>query len=233
MLPTLSVPEFKTKLPSTNKNIKFRPFLVKEEKILLIALEDGEKETIIGAVKDLLKNCILTKGIDIDKLSTFDVEWLFMQIRSKSVGEQIEMTLSHNGDSECKARTKYVFDIEDLSITGSVSDGKIELDNSIGIKLTYPTYSDEKMMERTASNLFAMVKDNVEYIYDNDNVYDEFTTEELDEWLDHLNKDQFEKILAFFTDGPSLSHLIEWDCAECGEKDYALVEGLKDFFMLV
>ena len=232
MLPTLSIPEFKTKLPSTGKTIKFRPFLVKEEKVLLIALQDGEKQSIIEAVVALLKNCVLSK-IDIDKLPTFDIEWLFMQIRAKSVGEEIEMTLGHHDDKGCKARTKYIFKIEDLTINGSVSDGKIELADGVGIKLKYPTYSDDKMMERNAENLFVMVKENVEYVYDSENIYDEFTEEEMDNWLEHLNQQQFEKILAFFTDGPSLSHLIEWECEECKEKDYALVEGLKDFFMLV
>jgi len=232
MLPTLSVPEFTTILPSTGKKIKFRPFLVKEEKILLIALEDGEKETIIRAIVDLLKNCIKSK-VDIDKLPTFDIEWLFMQVRAKSVGEQIEMVLSHSDNKECKARTKYVFNIEELSVTGSVSDGKIELGNGIGIKLSYPSYSEEKSMEKTAENLFAMIKENVEYVYDSEQIYDEFTGEEMEEWLENLNKEQFENILAFFTDGPSLSHLIEWECDECKEKDYALVEGLRDFFMLV
>ena len=231
MLPILSVPEFKTKLPSTGKTIKFRPFLVKEEKVLLIALQDGEKQSIIEAVVALLKNCVLSK-VDIDKLPTFDIEWLFMQIRSKSVGEEIQMTLGHNDDKSCKERTNIIFKIEDLSISGSISDGKIELADGIGIKLKYPTYSNDKMMERNAENLFVMVKENVEYVYDSENVYDEFTEHEMDVWLEHLNQQQFEKILVFFTDGPSLSHLIEWECEKCGEKDYALVEGLKDFFML-
>jgi len=137
MLPTLSVPEFTTTLPSTGKKIKFRPFLVREEKILLIALEDGEKQTIIDAVVELLKNCIKSK-VDVDKLPTFDIEWLFMQIRAKSVSEQIEMILSHGGNNECDAKTKYILNIEDLSITGNVSDGKIDLGSGIGIKLDYP-----------------------------------------------------------------------------------------------
>lgn len=232
MLPTLSVPEFTTTLPSTGKKIKFRPFLVREEKILLIALEDGEKQTIIDAVVELLKNCIKSK-VDVDKLPTFDIEWLFMQIRAKSVSEQIEMILSHGGNNECDAKTKYILNIEDLSITGNVSDGKIDLGSGIGIKLDYPTYTSEKIMKRDAENLFAMVKENIKYVYDSEQIYDDFTEQELEEWLDHLNKEQFEKIMSFFADGPSLSHIIEWECEKCKEKDFAYVEGLKDFFMLV
>lgn len=232
MLPTLSIPEFKTKLPSTGKNIKFRPFLVKEEKILLIALEDGEKEVVVEAVLDLLKNCVLSK-IDIDSLPTFDIEWLFLQIRSKSVGEQIEMMLSHGGKTECTAKTKTMFNIEDVKVIGEVSDGKIELEDGIGIKLSYPTYKREKTVEKNAENLFELIKTNVVYVYDADNIYDEFTEDEISQWIDGLNQEQFEKILEFFTQSPSIRHMIEWKCSECGEDDFAIVEGLKDFFMLV
>jgi len=231
MLPTLSIPEFTTTLPSTGKKIKFRPFLVREEKILLIALEDGEKQAIVDAVLNLLKNCIKSK-IDVYKLPTFDVEWLFMQIRAKSVGEQIEMVLGHGANSECSVKTKYILNIDDLSIDGNVSDGKIGLGSGIGIKLKYPSYSEEKNIERSVESLFATVKGNVEYIYDSDQIYDDFTDKELEEWLDHLNKEQFEKVMSFFTEGPSLSHMIEWECEGCKQKEFALVEGLKDFFML-
>jgi len=231
MLPTLSVPEFQTVLPSTGKKITFRPFLVREEKILLIALEDGEKETIIKAVLDLLRNCIIDE-IDVDNLATFDVEYLFMQIRSKSVSEQIEMMLRH-GQGDCEAKTKVKVDVEKIKVTGEISDGKIELTDKIGIKLKYPSYSVDKTIERDAEHLFELISNNVEYIYDQENVYDEFTKEELIQWIDHLNKDQFEKVLTFFTEAPSLRHNIEWECKECGKKDYAIVEGLRDFFMLV
>lgn len=232
MLPTLSVPEFETEIPSTGKKIKFRPFLVREEKILLIALEDGEKEAIIRAVLDLLKNCIIDE-INIENLPTFDVEYLFMQIRSKSVSETIEMTLRHSQDKECKARTKHIVKIEDIKLKGIVNDGKIQLTDKIGIKLKYPTYTKAKTLVRDTENLFKLVIENIEYVYDQDTVYDNFSLEEVTEWLDHLNKEQFEKIMYFFLSAPTLTHTIEWECKECKEKDMAIVEGLKDFFTLV
>jgi len=231
MLPTLSIPEFTTVQPSTGKDIRFRPFLVREEKILLIALEDGEKETIIRAVLDLLDACIID-DIDVHGLPTFDVEYLFMQIRAKSVGEQIEMLLRHNSSDECKEKTKFNLNIDDIKIVGKVSDGKIQLSDEIGIKLKYPTFETERTVEKNANSLFSMIMENVEYVYDLENVYDDFTKEELEDWIGHLNKDQFDKILEFFSNAPKLSHVIEWECKKCGKKDYAVVEGLKGFFML-
>jgi len=232
MLPTLSVPEFTTILPSTGDEIRFRPFLVKEEKILLIALEDGESKTIVRAVVDLLKNCIID-DVDVESLPTFDIEYLFMQVRSKSVGETIEMVLSHGADKECRNQTKHLLNIEDIKVTGQVDDGKIKLDEKIGVKVKYPSYSRNKTIDRNAENLFVLIRENIEYVYDDDNIYDEFSEEEMMQWLEHLNSEQFEKILSFFTRGPSLRHVIEWECPECKEKDYAVMEGLKDFFMLV
>jgi len=231
MLPTLSVPQFVTKLPSTGEEIKFRPFLVKEEKILLFALEDGEKETIIRAVIDLLKNCILNE-INIEELPTFDIEYLFMKVRAKSVGEEIEMVLSHGQSSECDAKTKYVFNIDEIDVEGSVREGKIELQDNIGIKLKYPSYQKDKNSNKDADSLFQMIKENIEYVYDSENIYDDFTEEEITSWIENLNNDQFDKILDFFVNGPSLRHMIEWDCPSCNKKDFAVVEGLKDFFML-
>ena len=232
MLPKLSIPEFTTTIPSTKKKIKFRPFLVREEKILLIALEDGEKETIARAIIELLKNCILNTEIKVEELPKFDIEYLFMQVRAKSVGESIDMLVRH-GSGDCKAKTKITLNIDDIKILGKISDGKIAITEQVGVKLRYPTY--ERTIngeERTAVSLFENVVDNVEYVYDAETVYNEFSKEELEEWLNNLNKDQFDKILDFFMREPKLSHTIEWTCKECGKKDYAIVEGLKGFFML-
>lgn len=232
MLPTLSVPEFKTTLPSTGKTIAFRPFLVKEEKVLLIALEDGSKEAVSNAIINLLDNCILTKDIDAEKLPTFDVEYMFLQIRSKSVGESVDMYVRHGNDTICDHKTKVSVKLEDITVSGEIADGKIMLTDTIGIKLKYPSYSrynDDKSTEMMFDNVYK----NIEYVYDTENVYDDFSAEEIEEWINGLSKEQFDKILKFFNNIPKLSHKIEWTCEKCGKEDYAIVEGLKGFFTSV
>ena len=230
-LPALSSPEFITEIPSTKQKIKFRPFLVREEKILYMALEGKDNSEILNAVITVLSNCILTPNIDISKLATFDIEYLFLQLRGKSVGESIEIILRHT-DSECKESVNVAVNLDDIKVQGEISDGKIMLTDDVGIKLKYPHAEDLTRIERVAEgrNVFDSIAYIVDYIYDKETVYNDYSIEEISEWLEQLNQEQFNKIINFMNNMPRLSHTIEWTCNACGEKETILLEGLQSFF---
>lgn len=230
-LPVLSSPEFITEIPSTKEKIKFRPFLVREEKILYMALEGKDNIEILNAVITVLNNCILTPNIDINKLATFDIEYLFLQLRGKSVGENIEIVLRHT-DSECTESVNVSVNLDDIKVQGEISDGKIMLTDDVGIKLKYPHAGDLSRLEKASEgqNVFDSVSYIVDYIYDKETVYNDYTTEEISEWLEQLNQEQFNKIVNFMNKMPKLSHTIEWACNACGKKETILLEGLQSFF---
>ena len=230
-LPVLSSPEFITEIPSTKQKIKFRPFLVREEKILYMALEGKDNTEILNAVITVLTNCILTPNIDISKLATFDTEYLFLQLREKSVGESIEIILRHT-DSECKESVNVAVNLDDIKVQGEISDGKIMLTDDVGIKLKYPHAEDLTRIERVAEgrNVFDSIAYIVDYIYDKETVYNDYSIGEISEWLEQLNQEQFNKIINFMNNMPKLSHTIEWTCNACGEKETIVLEGLQSFF---
>ena len=231
-LPTLTAPEFVTKVPSTGEEIKYRPFLVREEKILLMALEGGDEKEISNAITNILNSCILS-DVNLNDLATFDVEYLFLKLRSKSVGEVIELKLGHSDkDSECKHRTDVSINIDDINVVGEIKDGKIDLNEQIGIKLRYAGINDVSNIDKgSTSQLFDVVVSCVEYIYDNDNVYDDFTKDEMSKWLEQLDSNQFKMVTEFFQEAPKLSHTVEWTCPECGKKETLVLEGMQSFFM--
>jgi hypothetical protein len=229
-LPSLGTPKFITSIPSTGQEIQYRPFLVKEEKILLMALEGGDEKEIQRAISDILSSCILTE-IDVGKLAVFDVEFLFMNLRGKSVGENIELRVGHQ-DSECTHKTEISINIDDIKVSGNISDGKIEVTDQIGVKLKYPSITDvTRFSSETSEGMFKMIASCIEYVYDQNEVYNEFTIEEMVEWLEGLNQGSFQKITTFFETLPKLSHTIEWKCSKCGETEKVVLEGLNSFFM--
>ena len=231
-LPQLVSPEFTTEIPSTKQKIKFRPFLVKEEKILLMASEGNDPAEMQRAVKSILSNCILTK-IDVSNLATFDIVYLFLKLRGKSVGEEIELLMKHSSKSECKHQTTVKMNLDDIKIVGKVSDGKIMLDDKIGVKLKYPTFDEVAKMSENQSNTEIIYKTMamlIEYVYTEEEVYNDFTDEEMEEWITKLNQKQFAKITDFLADMPKLSQKVEWTCSKCEEKDTVVLEGLQAFF---
>lgn len=229
-LPSISTPEFQTTIPSTGENITYRPFLVKEEKILLMAMEGGDAVEMSNAMLNILKSCILSE-VDVEKLATFDIEYLFLTLRSKSVGEVITLNINHTTETECKHLSEVKVSIDDIKVEGEISDGKIMLTDSIGIKLRYPKMSDLKDVSTADSEtMFKMVRKCIEYIFDKEDVYSDFTEEELETWIDGLNQTQFGTITKFFENTPKLSHTVEWTCEKCKEKDSIKLEGLQSFF---
>jgi len=230
-LPSLSAPEFLTKVPSTGEEIKYRPFLVKEEKILLMALEGNDQTEITNAIMKILGNCILS-DVKLDKLATFDVEYLFLKLRGKSVGEVIELKIGHSDpDNPCQHRTEIEINIDDIEVVGELPSDKVQLDDSIGVKLRFAGMSDIGGVDTdSSSDLFNMIAGCIEYVYDEENVYGEFSKKEMEQWLEQLSSEQFAKITEFFNNAPKLQQVVKWKCPECGEEDEMTLEGLAAFF---
>jgi hypothetical protein len=228
-LPSISLPTFKAVIPSTGKEISYRPFLVKEEKILLMALEGKDKKEIRIAIEEILKSCILDE-VEVGKLPTFDIEYLFLMLRAKSVGEVVTFKLGHGEGSECKHKTEIAVDLNEIEVQGKISDGKIMITDKIGVVMHYPTISITELIDGGVTHTFNIIADCIDVVFDENEVYEDFTTDEIIDWLGNLDKHQFSKITDFFADIPKLKHKIEWICEKCGEKDSVEIEGLYNFF---
>jgi len=233
-LPKLVTPEFETVIPSTKERIRFRPFLVKEEKILYMALESGQQRDIFNATKSILENCILTPGIEFDKLTSYDMEYLFLKLRSKSVGENISLNLRHTNDDDCKHLTEVHIDVDQIDVQFDDNhEYKIDIGNGIGIKLSDPNASifmKYQQNENEIENMLNIMYECVEMVYDENDVYDEFTNEEFQEFVGQLTKEQFEPIVDFFNTLPKLKHDVEYTCSQCGKNEKITLEGLQSFF---
>ncbi len=237
-LPKLNVPVYETVLPSTEKVIKYRPFLVKEEKVLLTAMEDGKNDTIMNAVKEVLKNCIQSK-IDLDKLPTFDLEFLFLRLRAKSVGEEVTIGLKpwgcpQNNGELCDKTTEVKVNLEEVKvIKDEKHTSKIMLDDNVGIKMRYPDISkiDSDMGDNFETGM-KMVKDSIDMIFTSEETHerDTISEKELEEFIDSLNTEQFGKIREFFDTMPQLKHTAKYTCSTCGEEKETTITGLNSFF---
>lgn len=234
-LPVIKIPEFSCILPSTNEEIRFRPFLVKEQKVLLLALEGEDETEILNAVQTLVKDCVLS-NINIDKLPFFDFEYLFMKIRSKSIGEVIKLKMKHQKtvNKKCKQETDIVIDLDEITINmNSKKNDKIMITDDIGVKLRYPTIKDNKQLmkiEEDTIKMFKMVSTCIEYVFDQEKMYESNQTE-IEDWLLTLNTDQFEKIINFFKNIPKLEYTKEWTCEKCGKSEKLHIEGFQNFFI--
>jgi hypothetical protein len=238
-LPKIDTPIFYIKLPLSKKEIKFRPFLVKEQKNLLMALEADDKETIERNIKQILHNCTLTENINIDKLPVVDVEYYFINLRAKSVGEIVENNYICNNEVEgerCGNKMKVDIDLNEIQV-GEVNDedSNIQLTNKISIKLKYPEFSIiEKLAEseNSVETAFKVIVDSIEHIFDGDQYYyaNESTPQELMEFVESLNQDQFVKLEKFFDTIPKIKKDVEIKCNKCGFDHSITVEGLENFF---
>jgi hypothetical protein len=230
-LPSISTPEFTTQIPSTGETIKYRPFLVKEEKILLMALEGNDNAEINDAVQRILNSCIID-DIDTNNLSTFDIEYLFLQLRGKSVGEVIELTVTHpKGD--CTHKTEIAINVDEIQLVNADNEKKIMLTDDVGVMMKYPTMKETlsvSSVENETDTMFKLISMSVDYVFDMENVYNDFTEKEIEDWINTLNQSQFKKIVEFFQNMPKLEYDIEWTCESCGKKDEVKLEGLQSFF---
>ena len=237
-LPKMNVPVYEAILPSTEKVIKYRPFLVKEEKILLTALEADETEALSIAVKQIVNNCVQGE-LDVDELPTFDIEYLFLRLRAKSVGEKVTVGLRpwgcpNNEGKLCENSTSVEINLEEVKVDKSkASSSKIMLDDKIGIKMKYPDI-DAVNIIGTSSEAAGMdvIRGCVDMIFTKEETYerDSFTDKELDEFIDSLNSQQFKLIKDFFDNMPVLTHTVKYKCETCGENKETILTGLNSFF---
>ena len=238
-LPMMTAPTYTLVVPSSGVTVKFRPFLVKEEKALLIAQQSEDVGVMIQTLKGVIKTCVLD-NIDVDKLATFDLEYVFTQIRAKSVGENVELLfpcdIDHGADNE-KARVKVSIDLTTLIVEKNPEHtNKINLFGDVGVVMKYPTMDVMKRLENLESDdldkVFGVVADSIEYIYQGDEIYygKEQKHEELIQFLNNLTSDQFLKVQQFFATMPRIKKEIEYTCPVCQKHHRKMLEGMQSFF---
>ena len=238
-LPKIDTPIYDLELPLSKKKIRFRPFLVKEQKNLLMAMESGDRESIEQNVKQVLTNCTVTEGIDIDKLPVIDVEYYFLQLRARSVGEIVENKYRCDNvveEKTCSNIMETSLNLLDIKVEGvKEGDDVISLTDTISIKLKYPEFSVLKRLSKltnVSDIAFEMIAESVEYIYDGEQFYyaKEVDIKEVIEFIESLNQQQFAKIEDFFANLPKIQKTIEMKCSRCGFEHKLDVEGLESFF---
>ena len=232
-LPTMDLPTYELVVPSNKKKIKFRPFLVKEEKVLLMALETDEEKNIKDAVLQLLKACISTR-IKLENLASFDLEYIFLNIRAVSVGEIVQMNITCQDDE--KTQVKYNLNLTDVNVIFPEGhDNKIMLTDDLGVIMKYPSFDgfvEGQFTDNKEFDVIKVVAESIDQIFQGDEVYDESTTskKEFVQFVESLTNPQLEKIQAFFETAPRLEHSFKVTNPNTGvESDYTL-RGLASFF---
>jgi hypothetical protein len=237
-LPMNSTPIYNLVIPSTKKSITYRPFLVKDQKTLLIAQQSDDQRIMIDSLKEVIKSCV-TEPIEINKLAIFDIEYIFTQLRSKSVGETVDIVLScdeDHGEDNVKAKIQHTVDLSQLTVQEKEGHtNKIELFGTVGVVMKYPNIDDVKKLqggEVTADDTFKLVASSIDYIYDAEAVYHskDQTEQELMDFINNLTSEQFGKIQSFFDTMPKLTHTVNYNCPVCNKAHTILLEGMQSFF---
>ena len=230
-LPEIATPTYTLTIPSTKKKVKYRPFLVKEQKILILAMENEDQEQILDAITNTIKACLITK-VDMATLALFDIEYLFLQIRARSISEEIEMRVTCADDGETTVDVKFM--VDDVKVNFPKGHTNIiELDNDLTIEMQYPdldyfakiNFMDEKVDE------YELVAKCIKRVYVGE---DDFTSDSLDEskaWVEGLTNNQFEKIQSFFETMPTLRHVLKVKNPKTKVVNEVVLEGLSDFFV--
>ena len=236
-LPKIATPTYELELPSTGETVQYRPFLVKEEKLLVIALESDDTKQITTAIKSVIKNCILTKGVKVEQLPTFDIEYLFLNIRGKSVGEDIEVNVICPDDEETEVKVNINLDDIQVQKNDDHTD-KIKLDDSIMMQMKYPSLeqfiknnfemSDKNAMDQS----FELIASCIDKIFTEDEVWAaaDCTKKEINEFLESMNSSQFKEIEQFFETMPKLSHTLNVKNPKTKKNNEVVLEGLAAFF---
>ena len=236
-LPTIVTPTYELELPSTGKKIKYRPFLVKEEKLLVLALETENTKDISTAIKTVLKNCIQSRGVKVDNLPTFDIEYLFLNIRGKSVGEEIEVNLISPDDNVTEVPV--TINVDDIKIQKNEEhDKRIKLDDSLVMEMRYPSldqfiksnfnFDGEIDMDQS----FDLIASCIDKIYNDEEVWStvDCTKKEVKDFLEQMNSMQFKEIEKFFDTMPKLSHSVTFTNPKTKVESTVVLEGLSSFF---
>ena len=235
-LPTISTPTYELTLPSSNRKIKFRPFLVKEEKILILAMESQDTKQIANSVKDVLSKCILTRGIKTEKLSTFDIEYLFLNIRGKSVGEQIEVMVTCPDDGKTQVPMSINIDAIKVQKTKGHSTD-IKLDDEFTLRMKYPSLNEFiknnfNANEMNVDDTFELIASCIDQVFTEEETWssDECTKKELNDFVEQLNSSQFKLVENFFETMPKLSHKVKVINPNTKVESEIVIEGLQSFF---
>ena len=236
-LPKISTPTYELELPSTEQSINYRPFLVKEEKLLVIALETEDVKQITNAIKTVIKNCILTKDIKVETLPTFDIEFLFLNIRGKSVGEQVDVNIICPDDNETNVSVS--INLDDIKVQKNEDHtNKIKIDSNIMMEMKYPSleqfiknnfdFNNQNAMDQS----FDLIASCIDKIYTEDEVWStsDVTKKEVTEFLESMNSSQFKDIEKFFETMPKLSHKIQIKNPKTEVESEVILEGLASFF---
>ena len=236
-LPKIATPTYELELPSIGQSIQYRPFLVKEEKVLVIALESEDNKQITTAIKAVLKSCILTKGVKVESLPTFDIEYLFLNIRGKSVGEELEVNVICPDDGE--TTVPVVINLDEIEVQKDENhSNKIKIDDSIMMELKYPSldqfiknnfdFNDKNAMDQS----FDLIASSIDKIYNEEEVWAtaDCTKKEVKEFLESMNSTQFKEIESFFESMPKLSHTVKVTNPKTKVKSEVVLEGLASFF---
>jgi hypothetical protein len=236
-LPKISTPTYEIELPSTGQIIKYRPFLVREEKLLVLALETEDIKQITNGIKTVIKNCIETRGVKVETLPTFDIEYLFLNIRGKSVGEEIEVSIICPDDNQTSVPVK--INIDDIKVLKNEDHtNKIKIDNEIMMEMRYPAldqfiksnfdFENDNAIEQS----FELISSCVDKIYTEEEVWSsgDVSKKELSEFLEQMNSSQFKEIEKFFETMPKLSHKIKVKNPNTKVESEVVLEGLQSFF---
>ena len=246
-LPVIDAPTFEMNLLSIKDTITYRPFLVKEERLLLMAMEAGDQQEIIKTSKQIINNCILSENVNADKLPLFDLQMALLKIRSKSVGEEIEIVMKHldgknSNEEECNGSSKIKINLSNLKLTVHDDHSKyVKLTDTISIEMKYPTMSvynrmsamDDVENASTINELFNIIIDCIDNIYSGDEIFSasDHTTEEMNDFINSLTSDQFDKLKTFFNTMPVLVYDIQFTCPKCNCLEKQTLNGVADFFL--
>ena len=235
-LPKIVTPTFELELPSTGKKVQYRPFLVKEEKLLVIALESEDSQQITSAIRAVISDCILSKDVKIELLPTFDIEYLFLNIRGKSVGEVVEVNIVCPDDGETEVKVS--ISLDEIQVVRDEEHTKtVKLDDTYFMDMRYPSLdqfirNNFEFENPDMDQSFELIGSCIDKIYDNEEVWstDDVTPQEVKDFLEQLNSTQFKEIEKFFSTMPKLSHTIDVKNPKTKKKSKVTLEGLSSFF---
>ena len=235
-LPKIATPVYELELPSTGETIQYRPFLVKEEKVLVIALESEDTKQITTAIKNVIKNCIQSKGIKVETLPTFDIEYLFLNVRGKSVGEEVEVTITCPDDNETQVPSSINLDDIKVQIDENHSPD-IKLDDEYTLRMKYPSMEEFiktnfQAGEISVDDTFQLISSCIEQVYSEEESWagTDCTKKELSDFIGSLNTKQFKDVENFFETMPKLSHKVKVTNPNTGVESEIVLEGLQSFF---
>jgi hypothetical protein len=243
MLPKLDIPIYEVKLISSGKTVRVRPFLVKEQKLFLMASESDDQKETVNVIRQVLKNCILDE-VDVDNLPTFDLEFLFMNLRARSVEEVVDLRYKCNNtlkdengeDKKCSGSVEFKLNLLEVEpIVNPNHTNKIQLTDKLGVVLKYPTFEMIQKYETMSENdvMLNVLIDCIDYIFDADNVYYAKDTpkEELVDFVDNLQQAHLEKIKVFFDTMPEIKKDVHFACPKCGYQEDIEIKGMQNFFV--